>query len=233
MMKKNASLQNQGGSLRLFFILGLFFGLLFLSPYPPEASTQCLEGNRIAAEVTRTLDSYQGVKIDGAFDVEIKQEESWNVKISGDENLLAHVVTTLEKNVLKVFVKESICSKIPLKLSIGAPSFHFLDIDGAGTLVSRMEQNALKVTANGSFDILLQGKLQSLVLEARGATSTNAQQLEAKNVSAKVHETATVLVSAENKLVIECFDASSVKYSGSPKTKNIRVNDVCDVMNSL
>lgn len=205
-------------------VLGLIVAL------PAWAGDSCLEGNGVAATVTRQSAPFTALVVNGAFNVQVLCGRPMAVSLSGDSNILPQVLTTVNNGTMEISANRSICSTIPVTIAIAMPTLKSLVVDGAGdTVVGKIDADSFVATIEGAVSVRLQGRSKKLILEAGGSSTVQAGELQASEVTAKTGGSASAVVYATKSLTAECREASDLKYAGSPKSTNLRTFDVCDL----
>ena len=81
----------------------LAIGLLIFSAC--EKSTICIKGNNKTATKTIEMNAFEGVELDGSFNVEIHQGTEYLVEATGDENIIDLLQTDIKNGICMLDLK--------------------------------------------------------------------------------------------------------------------------------
>ena len=81
-------------SLNLLIVIAVSFVVIFSS-----CRTRCLRGSGKSATENRKLSEFTKLKVSNSFKVNLKQDSSLTLSITGDDNLLKYVSTSVEGDI--------------------------------------------------------------------------------------------------------------------------------------
>lgn len=204
-----------------------------------------------AQEVERTLESFNGVKISSAFNVDLKENPISSIKIEGvPEQYIKNIITEVKGDVLHVYVQGKVKASSGMKLTIFYQSINSIDVSGASTIKSSNTINAssftiksagassieldlntqeLDLSSTGASSIKLSGVTKKFDLSSTGASSIHAKSFKANNVTLDATGASDIDVYAEDEINGSASGASDVNVFGSPKVSNIQKSGAADV----
>ena len=144
-------------------ILYLLSGLL-ISNILLTSCVDCIDGNDRIVEQTRVFDNlfFDEVISNGNFDVEIIQDNSYDVVVRADDNVLPYISTYLQGNKLYIENKNNKCystSNRPV-IFIYSPTLSFVKLNGSGNIhCKNWLDNTLELELSGSGNIVFEGML--------------------------------------------------------------------------
>ena len=195
------------------------------------------DGNIQAKEVT--VSSFNELHVSGSVSVYILQGDLKPVKIEADENLLPYIEVKQDGDELTIKNKDDfdLISGGDMKIYITAPSFHSIELSGAGDILTenpitnpdpleldlsgagdiKMDISAPKLTAqiSGVGSIYLKGVAVDADFDVSGAGSAHCYGLTADNVSATISGVGSAEVHADKKLEADVSGVGSIHYKGN------------------
>jgi hypothetical protein len=139
--------------------------------------------------------------------------------LTTDENLLSHIKTSVQGEVLKLEMKDSIAPTHGVKVEITSPSLKGARLSGA------LQMNAVSLTGgtfaletSGASKVTLAGRVNRLLASLTGASKLQADELIAEDVEISVTGAGKADVYASNLLRAAITGAGNVSYHGNPKT---------------
>ena len=115
-------------------------------------------------------------------------------------------------------------------VSIEVVDLNMLILEGANDIfVSEINNAEIRVTLDGTGDINLSGKTDSLKVDLHGAGNLHAKDLKANEVRITANDSTGAVVYAVRKLHAISRDVGEIRYSGNPPDIEIDVSDVGEV----
>jgi len=188
-----------------------------------------VQGNGKFAKETRDLSSYSKVSVGGAYEVNINiaSDNKNEITISGDENIVPLVKTTVRDKTLFITTTKRYSNDLPLKLEISAVSLNKLICSGANDVaVIGIDNTAFDLDLSGAGSVNLKGKTDQLTVSCSGAGSIEAKQLVAENVTVKLSGACSAVVYAEKKITASVSGVGSITYYGNPTIVNPSVSGI-------
>lgn len=193
-------------------------------------------GDGNITETSRSVDSYEKIKVTGNYKVYFTQQTGHNLTLTADANLHEFISTEVKNNELIIKSLQPIRSSNDFQIELTAPiltqietnaSAHFstrspLELPILTILAnagSRMEIDGifeqLKVTQNAGANIVLTGKTDKLSIESNAGGHVEAAELEAQSANVNANAGASANVNAAN-LNASANAGARIKYIGNP-----------------
>ena len=154
----------------------LLFSFLFIG-----CSQDCTEGSGNIATETINLSDIRGINLDLSSNVIFHYSETQEIQITGDDNIIDNVSTTVTDNIWHIDLKKGCYKNFDLEIVILTPSLDHISIDGSGdvTVNDFSDQDNLELFIDGSGDIVLnkQNSLDNLSIEIDGSGSVKANKI--------------------------------------------------------
>ncbi|MFO7666619.1 MAG: head GIN domain-containing protein [Desulfobacterales bacterium] len=190
-----------------------------------------VEGNGIAKKENRKVDVFSSVEVDGAFNVYIECRKKQNLELSGDSNILPHIITRVKGNTLQITTSKTICPKTLLEVRISADNIEKAIVSGAVDLsISGVDNNNLDIDVDGAGDIKAAGKTKNFKINLSGSGDVKAKELKAENVEVLVNGAGNAVVYASRKLKAEINGAGDISYYGNPKDVTEDISGAGDII---
>jgi hypothetical protein len=196
-------------------------------------------GNQVTSN--RSTSEYDQIAVSGSFQVNLVSGKEGAISITGDENIIAHVITEVENNELKIYFEKKKNYSYKSKITIEVPfeSINTIHFTGSGDITTKstiiadkfdvhltgsgdvtLDLKATKTTASvaGSGDIILNGTSNILKASVAGSGDLDCSNLVAENATADVAGSGDIKVNCTQKLTAGVAGSGSVKYKGKPET---------------
>lgn len=217
--------------------LSLMLGVVTL------ASSACMfgrgvDGNGNVKKETRSVSSFDAIKIGGAFEVHLSQGSSEGLVVEADENLLDIIESEVRGGTLVIDTKEDIRDADELNLYItfkdlekmnlsgavelksdGKLKFDDLTIDGSGAseISLELEANRLECDFSGASEIELEGKAKYCSIDNSGASELNAYDFVVGEYNIEISGAGDAKIHCTDVLKASISGAASIRYQGDPK----------------
>lgn len=181
--------------------------------------TNCIEGSGVVKTEKRELLSFTAIEVGGHFDVIVECQKKQCVEVSGDDNILPLITTSVHNGVLLIDIVPNmpICPKMQLLVKITAGNIENISAMGAnGISISQLNNKRFTVQASGSGSILASGKTSEFVVNVRGSTNINAKGLRSEKVRISISGVAEAAVYASQALQAQISGVGNVSYYGNP-----------------
>ena len=200
-----------------------------------------VKGNGEIATVNRNESNFKSVKAGGSFDVYLTQGETYEIKLTGDENLLQYVETKVENGVLRIRTRKGVNLRPTedMKIYITAPRFAELSLAGSGKIVAETNLTSdakIKISIAGSGDILMKevnapqvsvniagtgkveasGATRDVDVDMAGTGEVNIKGLKAENAKVEIAGAGDVWAFASMKLDVRIAGSGDIHYYGNP-----------------
>jgi len=169
-----------------------------LSLFILVASCTYTTGEGSSVEKEFDLDSFEGVALQGSFDVNIEQGAAQKVVAVGHENIIEKLVLKVEDDVLHISLEPGSYFNFDLEVNITVPSLKSIALDGSGDILidTFVDLNELSVKLDGSGDIKSKGTLE---VKGMSAVSLDGSgdielRLKANEVNAKLNGSGDIVL---------------------------------------
>ncbi len=178
-----------------------------------------VQGSGNAKSEKRNVSGFKQIEAGGAITLEIDAQKDFSVKIEADDNLLPLIKTEVSGDTLKISTEDRISSKTKIVVRISMPELTSLNISGAsGAVVSNVKTDSLKLEASGASKIKISGEANDLESDATGASGIDAEGLTVNDADVEASGASNTTVSVANNLKADASGASTVYYTGEPKS---------------
>ena len=206
-----------------------------------------------AAQQTRTVGDFTGIKAGDAFNITITQSDANEVKVKAPESVQAQIKTEVKEGILIISTEGNIKGDDDITISISVKSLASIDVSGASDVKSEnqltcdkinivtngagdihldLKANDIKTDVSGAGDVTLKGTTQTLDATISGAGDLKASNLEATKITAKVSGAGDAKVNAIQSLTADVSGAGSVIYKGNPIDRNVNISGAGSVRES-
>ncbi|MGH8095182.1 MAG: head GIN domain-containing protein [Chthoniobacterales bacterium] len=142
-----------------------------------------------------------------------------SLSLTTDENLLSHIKTSTDGDLLKIETRGSMAPTHGIKVVITSPSLTGATLSGAVELKATQLSGAnFGLETSGAAKVTLAGNVNRLLASLTGASKLQATNLAANDVELSVTGAGKADVSASNSLQAAITGAGKVSYSGHPKS---------------
>lgn len=196
-------------------------------------SDGAVAGNGVAKKERRDVGAFAAIDLTGHAAVVVEAgAPAIAVEVSGDENVVPMVTTTVKGDVLTIGWKDGVGArtKLPLRVDVKVPALRAAKVSGAGsTTVRGLTGAAFDASVSGAGSLLVAGAVDALTATVSGAGHVDAEKLAAKDVHASVSGAGGVVVAPTEKLKADVSGVGSVRYVGAPPTIEKNVTGVGSV----
>ncbi len=204
-------------------------------------------GSGITKHEVRTVTEFSSVEINGSFRTTIKQGDNHLVEIDADENILEFITTEFtDNNVLHIGLKKgfSIQKGSNIHIQLESPQWTEIGLHGSGEIRSKnpIRGKNMEIQSNGSGDIYLDlfydivsadlngspdlhlsGKAQSLAVQSNGSGDIYADQFICNRVNLFISGSGDARVHADSILDVQVNGSGDVTYSGNAGIVNSKM----------
>lgn len=200
-----------------------------------------IQGSGNVKKQTRELAHFTGVSLSLPGSMELRLGNSENITIETDDNLLAHIETTIENGVLKIrpLKKNTQLQTRHLKIVVNAKEVERLALGGSGSIdadalrgkklqfdlggsgsinLKGMESEAVSINVGGSGNLRSgTGNAGSLSVSIGGSGDVDVGQVRSKDASVSVAGSGEAVVWATGDLSVTIAGSGDVNYYGDPR----------------
>jgi hypothetical protein len=201
----------------------------------------CVHGSGNQITENRSVGEFTKIDVSGQFKVVLKQDSTSTLKITGDDNLMKYIKTSVSDGKLKIYSKKSLCSSGEIVINVGIRDIKDIDASGAVQIASdgkitaqdlhfdvsgatkiTMDLNVANLTTEGSgaTRISLTGQASTHNVDLTGAGKINALDFVVGNYNIETSGATKCEINVLNSLSVHTSGASTIRYRGNPKTVN-------------
>lgn len=189
-------------------------------------------GNKITQE--RNVSGFSSVSFSGAGNLNIIQDATTRLKLTGDDNILDNVETYVQDGVLYIKPKQCVSGGIDAYANmdtIRAISLNgsgniiggtriisddlTLALSGSGKILAGLQAKKLTVTVSGSGESTLIGTVDDFIYESSGSNKLSAYKLSAKRGKITISGSGNAETTAEETLDATISGSGTVYYKGN------------------
>lgn len=216
-------------------IAGAFLSIL------PSCKFACTQGSGKPATEQRKANDFKRIDISGAFKIHLKQDSSLSITVTGDDNLLKYISTSVDGDKLTIKTKKTMCFDDSLVVNIGIrnlteiKSSGAIEVSSTGKIITgdlnihlsgaskvNLDLNAANVKSEGSgvSELNLTGQATSHNVKFSGVGKLNAFDFVVSDYNISSSGASHCKINVLKTLNVHSTGASDIKYKGSPSTVN-------------
>ncbi|GEM_PF-1813390 len=199
-------------------------------------------GNGQKTTQARELQAFKRIDVSGGLSVKFTKGAR-GATVTGDDNLVSHVDTVVQGDVLVVRMRHPVADVGSLEVAVSnglmeglslsggsrfvgvATPVTFFDLDASGSSHVELEgvtSDDVSVDASGASEVLLiGGSTKKLSVSASGASKVTSHGFDAAKVNVEISGASSACVTATESISGSASGASTVTVSGSPATLNV------------
>jgi hypothetical protein len=205
--------------------------LLFLSLTQQAYPGECVHGNNHKDSEKRKVEVFHAVDIQGAFNVDIQNQQEQALTVTTDTNLLPYIITKVQKGTLCIYADRSICTKLSLAIHITGKDIKKIQSSGANDIsYSKIQANKLEIVMDDAGKIQLFGKAKIMIANLSDAVDMEAGNLHTEEVKITNSGAGDATVYASETLNAIITDAGTVTYHGNPKVVTQKISDAGELV---
>ena len=186
-----------------------------------------IEGSSRLETRTFDLQGWDSLRLDGSMDIEVQIGDAHAASVKLDDNLFDNLVLEVRDGTLVVDWRKECDADSQARLTLTAPSFVSLEINGAGDVkADGFAGGEFGLRVRGAGDVELTGRVDDLDIRVDGAGDIDAAELAARNVEVVISGAGDVDVSASESLDAAIQGAGDITYRGDPAKVQTKVAGV-------
>lgn len=201
-----------------------------------------IKGNRNVVTEDRSISSnFDAIKVQQGIHLYLTQDNSTEIKVEADENIIDLLITEVKNNELKVYFEKNVyrakarnvylstrdISRIRTSSGASVKSENTLqvsslDLDSSSgsSIKVYVRADEVSTSCSSGADIDVFGRTNSFSADASSGSSIDADELEAVDVYAKASSGANINVNVSGKLTAKASSGGDIDYEGNPKDVN-------------
>ena len=193
----------------------------------------------------RDVNSFTKIKVGSAIHLSVSLGVSESLVFEAEQEVLSKLKSEIKNGELHVFLEGSVNNSKEIKAFVtlksiagisatGASKVNFtsmvscdkmeIDANGASYIEIELKAKEINIGSHGASNIKVNGSATLLIATVDGASSLKAMDLKAESVEIKASGAASASVNTSKKLTGAASGASTIRYSGDPKDKNVTVS---------
>jgi Protein of unknown function (DUF2807). len=184
-----------------------------------SCSKETISGSGNLVSENRSISNFTAVSVDGTFNLTVKQSDEHGVHIIADDNVIAHVKTEVDDDVLKLYLESGINYKnIDLVVEVSTVQLNGLKNQGSSNIdIKAGNEHALFYIANeGSAKIDFSGVSQELYLHNEGSGRLSGFLFTSSNCLVDAIGSGDIEISCVESLDVTINGSANVFYKGTP-----------------
>ena len=182
-----------------------------------NVSGDVVKGSGVLLEESRNVPEFSSIDLSGVYEVIVRCGQKQEVIVFGDDNVVPHVKTEVNGNVLKVFLDHSISTRNKIKLILSANRIDSLKVSGTANVdISRLNNKSFNLKISGTGHVKAEGLSDALEITMSGAGNADAKNLTAKTAVVDMSGAGNVVLSASDELIVSIRGVGNVFYYGNP-----------------
>ena len=212
-------------------------------------------GNGNIVTIERNTKDYEDIGVSGWFDVELVDGREGELTLTGEDNLLKHIITEVKNGQLSIRVEKGYNLKPSswkdgIHITIPVESINSLALSGSGDIVGKkklksddfqvaisgsgdvtleVEVSRFSAAMSGSGDMRLSGEASDFEVSVSGSGDIDAFELNAENVDASVSGSADINVTAHKMLKARVSGSGDIEYRGNPEKVDTKTSGSGDI----
>jgi len=183
-----------------------------------QSMDDCIHGNGKIVKVSRTVNNFSKIIIDGVFEVKIVSNGYYSMSIETDKNIEPLIKTIVDNNSLRIYTSRSICTSSPILINISLPELKSAEVNGSVDMnIEKIRSNNFSAIVRGASDVIFNGNVNKATLKIYGSGDVDASNLKAQVVEITVDGSADAKVYASKSLKVKISGTGTVQYLGEPK----------------
>lgn len=208
------------------------------------------KGNGVRITEKIKVGDFNRLEISGSFEVILTENNTDEVVIEIDENLLRYIDITVRGTLLEIDSdrrldsKDGIIIEVPVKKlaslsSSGASSIQTtnplqsdninINLSGAGKLDLMLDASDVSIEVSGATLVYLEGSAKTFDIEMSGAGSLEASDFEVQDCFVQISGVGNILVNVTGTLDAEVSGLGKVEYIGNPQSVKGDVSGVGNI----
>ena len=213
----------------LFGVVAAVVGIAALVAVARDGDGGTVHGSGVEVTDQRQVAPFAAVELAGANTVTVRVGDAQSVAVSGDDNLVDQVTTSVRDDLLVIDDHGTFDTEAPMNVTVVVPSLDRLSLSGMGTVtVAGVSGPELTAELSGTGTLEVSGSVERLTATQSGLGTLDLDGLAARDATVRLEGTGDVRVQATSTLDATLTGAGSILYTGSPAvtTHNTGVGSV-------
>jgi len=173
---------------------------------------------------SRSIADFSAINVSGAYQIKWVAGNP-SMTITADQNLLPLITTSVEGNTLQISGKMKLKATKGISMTIASSALADVHLSGPTELViNNLSVTDLKIESSGVSSLNVDGSVNNLDANLSGESKLNAKSLQTKNAKLSISGMSIADISATDALDATVSGASTLTYSGNPKSIEQKVS---------
>jgi len=175
------------------------------------------QGSGVSKTEQRDVKEFRSVRLEGSARVRITIGQPQQVTLTGDDNIVPLIETTVDGDELRIGSNEGYSPKRQLEVTITVASLRGFDLRGSGDVrIDGLNEQDFSVDIRGSGDLAAHGKADTVRAAIRGSGNVDLTGVTAKSADASISGSGDVRVNASDSVKASIAGSGDIRYKGDP-----------------
>lgn len=201
-----------------------------------------MEGSGPIVKRTLDLENFEGIVIQNSANVFLRQGESQEVEIEGQENIVRNLDTEVSGGVWRIRNKRRVWRMQKININITIPEINYIKIAGSGSVKTLnnfenlndielriggsgninidIEAKDVQGRIGGSGSIILSGTARRIDFGVQGSGDISAENLKARFGKARIGGSGSISTHVTENLDARIGGSGNISYRGKPKVNS-------------
>ena len=195
----------------------LLLPILYLVLMSINVTSQTIDSGIIKQE-KREFSNFSSIEINNIpGEVDIYFGDTKSVLITADSSVVSSIDTQQENNILRLFPKNNIFTRSPIKIKIETTDLSSISIDGSSNIsIHGINTEKLIINSNGSSSFFGYGSVGILDINIHGNGKLDFRKVNTKDCMITINGNGSADVKAGRNLVITINGIGNIFYHGEP-----------------
>lgn len=204
-------------------VLFLLFSLL------TSGCGNTVKGSGVSKTETREVGSFESVRAGGVTRLEVTFGEKIKVEVESDDNILAHLHTAVENNML-VITSDNIFPKVGPTVRVTLPTLTGVELSGASSaVVPEFKGESLSVNVSGASRMKVDGAVERLEVKASGSAEIDGGTFKVEAADVEASGAGQVDLGEVKELSSAASGSARIRYKGTPHQPKNEVSGAAKV----
>ncbi len=186
-----------------------------------------IEGSGEMASEERSIGEFTRLRVDCAFDIEVRFGKDPKLVLTFDDNLLEYITTEVRGKRLTLDCSEDLEIDESCRVELVIPKLTEIEINGAADIrVHKFEGSTLEYVLNGAGNLEVDGSVEEFEVELSGAGSVDARDLVAERAEVNLNGAGSVDVHATDFCRANLSGVGNIDIYGDPRKVREKVSGI-------
>jgi hypothetical protein len=176
-----------------------------------------VRGSGVGSFQSRPLAPFTRIAIGGGLELTVKVGKNEPLELRGEDNLFAHVPSTVVDGELKLEPDAALKTTQPFRLVVGSAELVAVSAAaGAKVIVHGVKTDAFTARTGGAARLTIDGSATTLTVGARSVSHIDLQRFSAESASVTAQDLARVRLGYLERLDATQSGNAAITYTGTP-----------------